>query len=542
MNVAQLGQQVKTKYPQYAKMDDAQVGNAVLQKYPVYKAQITQDTPSINTSQIAEALPGIGGAIGQVIGGGAGTAGGAIAGGGPEDIPADVIGEKVGQTAGGAIGQAGGDFLKQFLLTLSGNQKGINPGEIAAEGAEGGLYGLTPGGETGAGVVKNILTRGVGGAAVGGGAQAIQNIQQGKPVGSQVGKAAIAGGALNAATGGLLDTLHLVRGTGEKVANDIEDTVVKKPQQARQEAIREAHETMVSPKQTDFAVENGILDSEKGISSPHIAQALQKTQQIGTDVENSIQNTIKNVSISTDEQKQLDSGIDAILEKHGLSPMNARSLQKQLGQEEYATIQRVRNLLYGGLNSLNKEPLSLAKVQEAKRLVAPLYDEKGVMGELYRYLQTSIENKSGKPEVIKELNQQARNISEIRHHLTKTQERGIPHRLTDQGIGEQVEKSKQKVSPELKNFAHVLDLLGGTAGFVVGHGFLGYLIGKGLAESAARAAESPDEQARFAGALKKILLLNPTKANKMTAAGAKELLQGIGIRLTPAITNASNSQ
>lgn len=539
MNVAQLGQQVKTKYPQYAKMDDTQVGNAVLQKYPVYKAQITSDTPSISTSQVASALPGIGGVIGQVIGGGLGTAGGAVAGGGPEDIPADVIGEKVGQTAGGAVGQAGGDFLKQFLLTISGNQKGINPGEIAAQGAEGGLYGLTPGGKTGAGIVKNLLVRGAGGAAVGGGAQAIQNIQQGKPVGSQVGTAAAAGGVLNAGTGGLLDTLHLIRGTGDKVANDIENTVVKKPQQAKQEAIREAHETMVSPKQTDFAIENGILDSEKGISSPHIAQALQKTQQIGTDVENSIQNTIKGISVSDTEQKQLNDGIDAILEKHGLSPMNGRALQKQLGQEEYATIQRVRNLLDGGMN---KKPIDLARVQEAKRLIAPLYDEKGAMGELYRYLQKSIENKSGKPEVVKELNQQARNVAEIRQHLTKTQERGIPHRLTDQGIAEQVERSKQKVSPELKNFAHVLDLLGGTAGFVVGHGFLGYLIGKGVAESAARAAESPDEQARFAQALKKILLLNPTKASKISAKGAKELLQGLGIRLTPALTNSSNSQ
>jgi hypothetical protein len=538
MNVAQLGQQVKTKYPQYAKMDDTQVGNAVLQKFPVYKAQITDTAPSLNPTSIENALPGAGGILGQIIGGGLGTAGGAVAGGGPEDIPADVIGEKLGQTAGGAVGQAGGDFLKQFLNTISGNQKSINPGEILGQGAEGALYGATPGGKTGAGIIKNLLVRGAGGAAVGGGAQAIENIQQGKPAGQQVGQAAAVGGALNAGTGGLLDSLRLVRGTGGKVADDIENTVVKRPQQAKQEAIREAHETMVSPKQTDFAIENGILDPNKGISSPHIAQALQKTQQIGTDVENSIQNTIKGIPVSDAEQKQLNDGINAILAKHGLSPINAKSLEKQLGQQEYATIQRVRNLLYGQLGT---DPIDLTKVQQAKRLIAPLYDEKGAMGELYRYLQKSIEDKSGKPDVVKELNQQARNVAEIRQHLIKSQEKGIPHRLTDQGIREQVEKSKQKVSPELKNFAHVLDLLGGTAGFVVGHGFLGYLIGKGVAESAARAAESPDEQARFASALRKILLLNPTRASKMSASSAKQLLQGLGIRLTPALMQ-SNSQ
>lgn len=538
MNVAQLGQQVKAKYPQYAKMDDTQVGNAVLQKFPVYKGQITDTTPSFDTSKVANALPGIGGIAGQVIGGALGTAGGSIAGGGPEDLPADVIGEKVGQTAGGAIGQAGGDFLKQFLLSISGKQKGINIGEIAGQGVEGALYGATPGGKTGAGIIKNLLVRGAGGAAAGGGTQAIENIQQGKPAGEKVGEAALAGGALNEATGGILDTLRLVRGTGEKVANDIEKTVVEKPQQAKQEALREAHETMVSPKHADYAIENGILDSNKGMSAPHVAEALQKTQEIGTDVENGIQKLIKGVPVGEDEQKQLYDGVNAILANHGLSPISAKSLEKQLGQQEYATIQRVRNLIYGKLGTGS---IDLSKIQEAKRLIAPLYDEKGAMGELYRYLQKSIENKSGKPEVIKELNQQARNVAEIRQHLIKHQEKGIPHRLTDQGIQEQVEKAGTKVSPELKNFAHVLDILGGTAGFVVGHGFLGYLIGKGLAESAARAAESPEEQAKFGSILKKVLLLNPKKASKISSSTAKQLLQGLGIRLTPALTQ-SNSQ
>lgn len=41
MNVTQLGQQVKAKYPQYSNMSDFQVGLKVLQKYPQYENKIT---------------------------------------------------------------------------------------------------------------------------------------------------------------------------------------------------------------------------------------------------------------------------------------------------------------------------------------------------------------------------------------------------------------------------------------------------------------------------------------------------------------------
>jgi hypothetical protein len=534
ISVQELGQQVKAKYPQYAKMDDTAVGNAVLEKYPVYKAQVSQ-SPSIDMTQVAGALPGIGGIIGQVLGGGLGAAGGAVAGGGPEDVPADIAGEKLGQTAGGAVGQAGGDFLKQFILTLSGQQKGFNPGEVLGEGAQGALYGAVPGGSAGGGVIKNLLTRGAGGAAVGAATQGIQNLEQGKPVTNELGTAAVAGGALNAGAGGLLDMLGSIRGKGQEVADDIENTVVKRPQQAREDALQEAHETMVSPKHVDFATENGIIDTSKGMSAPHIADAIQKNKAIGQQVEESIQNLIKGIPVESTENGELKKGFQDIFPKHGLSGINAKSLEKQVGPKEYAVIQRVRNLLFEG------QQVDLSTVNQAKRLLGTVYDEKGATGEMYRYLQDFIEKKSGSPQVVKELNQQARKVAKIEQHLSNASEKGIPHRLTDQGIQEQVEKSRLKVSPQLRSLAHTLDVLGGTAGFVVGHGFLGYLIGRGLMESAAHAAETPEGQEEFLSTLKKILMLSPDKASTMTRKSARQIIEGLGIRLTPVFTQ-SNTQ
>lgn len=44
MNLQEFGQQIKTKYPQYASMSDEDVANKVIAKYPQYKSQITDTT------------------------------------------------------------------------------------------------------------------------------------------------------------------------------------------------------------------------------------------------------------------------------------------------------------------------------------------------------------------------------------------------------------------------------------------------------------------------------------------------------------------
>lgn len=45
LTIEQLGQQVKTKYPQYASFSDADVGNKILAKYPEYQSKIATPTP-----------------------------------------------------------------------------------------------------------------------------------------------------------------------------------------------------------------------------------------------------------------------------------------------------------------------------------------------------------------------------------------------------------------------------------------------------------------------------------------------------------------
>lgn len=64
MNVEQLGQQIKAKYPAYASKSDADVGNSVIKKYPQYQSMITHDT---NGTPVPQPEPGLLSRVGSDI-------------------------------------------------------------------------------------------------------------------------------------------------------------------------------------------------------------------------------------------------------------------------------------------------------------------------------------------------------------------------------------------------------------------------------------------------------------------------------------------
>jgi hypothetical protein len=150
-------------------------------------------------------LPGIFGTGGQILGGIGGTllggAGGTAVEPGGGTVLGGIGGERLGQTAGGAAGQGAGEAIRQFI-----KGKGYDPGAITSETAQGGLYGALPGSQLFKGIanpVARTLARGAGnfaaGSAVGGATQGVRNIQEGKPLGENVGESAITTGSINAA-------------------------------------------------------------------------------------------------------------------------------------------------------------------------------------------------------------------------------------------------------------------------------------------------------------------------------------------------------
>lgn len=162
-----------------------------------------------------------GGALGALVGGGAGTlaepGGGTLLGG--------IGGERIGQVGGGAIGQGLGEYLNQIL---SGQK--TDPGKIASETAQGGIYGALPGSQLVKGIANPVIRaaeqggeRFLGGALAGGGTQAVRNIQQNKPITEGIGGQALATGAMNTIVPGIGKTL----GLGSKVIKTLGGIGVK---------------------------------------------------------------------------------------------------------------------------------------------------------------------------------------------------------------------------------------------------------------------------------------------------------------------------
>lgn len=137
-------------------------------------------------------LPQMTGAAGGILGG----IGGAFIPGAGETGLGEVGGAMVGSSAGQGLGE----WLRQALT----GQK-TNVGNIANQAGQGALWGALPGGKITEGIANPLLRmgakaaiRGVGGAAVGGATQAMQNVQQGKPVGQNVPQTATETGGINA--------------------------------------------------------------------------------------------------------------------------------------------------------------------------------------------------------------------------------------------------------------------------------------------------------------------------------------------------------
>ncbi len=140
-----------------------------------------------NNGGLMDLLPAGLGTVGGVVGGILGT---------PADVATGPLGTMGGAAIGGALGQGAGEVIKQLA---EGQQ--LNPGRVAGEAATGGIFGLLPGGDLGMGLLGRLVTRALGGAAVTGAGQAIQNVENQKPITQNVGSSALVGGALTPLVG-----------------------------------------------------------------------------------------------------------------------------------------------------------------------------------------------------------------------------------------------------------------------------------------------------------------------------------------------------
>ena len=108
MNIQELGQQIKSKYPQYGNMSDEDVANKVIAKYPQYKSQVT-DASSTTPSQPAQPKNyGIGEMLGSAVANIPKSIGGLIGGVGSAILhPIDTV-KNIGEMGIGAVASVPG--------------------------------------------------------------------------------------------------------------------------------------------------------------------------------------------------------------------------------------------------------------------------------------------------------------------------------------------------------------------------------------------------------------------------------------------------
>lgn len=179
----------------------------------------------------ADALPGIGGTVGQIGGGilgaGAGVAGGAAIPGadltGAPEVAGGVMGEKAGQTVGGAGGQMVGDALKQLF---QGQGSKMDAGSLLSNAGQGALYAQVPGGKMAADIANPLVRgaakagiRAIGGAGVGAGTQGMRNVQKGQPLTQNMGSQAAMSGALNTILPGAAEGLGVLGKGAQWIGN-----------------------------------------------------------------------------------------------------------------------------------------------------------------------------------------------------------------------------------------------------------------------------------------------------------------------------------
>ncbi|MCL4366213.1 hypothetical protein M1437_03230, partial [Patescibacteria group bacterium] len=139
----------------------------------------------------------VGGPVGGAIGGGVGQAGGRMLELGQEGKnPMMNIPEPLRGILGAII--PGGNALN-MASKMGANQPYSSQdfGSVGSEGSQGSIYGAVPGSIFGKKALEWTVGKPLAGAVVGGGTQAIRNIQQGDPLGKDVLSQAGLTGALN---------------------------------------------------------------------------------------------------------------------------------------------------------------------------------------------------------------------------------------------------------------------------------------------------------------------------------------------------------
>lgn len=497
-----------------------------------------------------------------------GTLGGGLVGA----VGGQILGGPVGGAALGGIGQAGGRMLelgiqnksplenlpeplrnilgilspKIGILNKLGQMTGAQPytpeetRSVASEGLQGMAYGAVPGSVFGKKALEWTVGKPLAGAVVGGGTQAIRNIQEGQPLTKDVASQAMMTGGLNTLIPGVG---KLVGGSlkyaGKTVPKDLYKSLVEEPAKKAVQLYRAVQEKMVGFKNVDFSLKNGIIRPNEALTNEHLSNAVDRTNALLQQKEDVLQQILgaENVQVPSQDifpklMKIIDSSIPS-KDVPDLQPLRVWMLQQaqedavKTGNANVPAV--VEDLMTG------KYPVSLSKINEIKRAFGENYKESSLHRKLYSTIRQYIEDASGVPQGVKTINREMGELINVKDNLLKI-ETTIPDKYTQESIEAAIQKSKETSPHSLKTAVALGSIVGGgLLGKTVG-GAMGLPagIGSGLAGGALGYFQLMN-MLSSSGAKEALKTILENTAGKVSDAGTKmqlgKILQQLGVRL-----------
>jgi hypothetical protein len=530
----------------------------------------------------ANLLPMVGNIVGSNVGAAAGTAGGAAAGAavpglgetGISEVAGGIEGEIAGRAGGGAIGQSlgelGREFIRQKLLGLDEPNPVQNTKLLAQAAEEGALYGLIPMGGSASGLM-GFAKRAIVGGGISGAAQAVDNVNKGKEFTDHVGWSSFLGGMFNGLIGGRLDGAgETIQMDGVKEPVDFYTAAKTSPEEFTKTIVdyknnalkavspsvkimeRMANEnetklgTLLAGKVVDdgesvvsnlnqisednnFAFKSAASTSKRADGTIErvknlLLDSAKEGEKISSRPDISSSNVPQESPTSVGTGENLSGG-KFVRTGSGFEKVSQKISQ---GTEEAAKTSSIPRSSFKTLDELtNKTPVSLAKINEAKRIVGDNYDRDPVFQKMYTYLQKLVENESGVPDKVRETNQFFEAL-----RTTKSTMKDTATKLADANIKEATDRliaGDRSGVDGMQKAIKAMSMGGGLAiGSAIGHPFLGMKI-SGILNGPIESVSS--------GVADTITKLNSNEYLKLN-----QLLQNGGMRAMLGVSNAGDNQ
>lgn len=414
--------------------------------------QVQQPRAVQNPGEQMSWLPGVAGVAGQVGGGLLGLRGGGA-------------GVKVGQTVGGSAGQGLGEAIRELLT-----HQQLNPTSIANQTGQGLLWSLLPGGNLAKGIGNPLLrlgakgvVRGVGGAGVGAATQAMQNVQQNKPVGQNVPQTALETGGANVAFGGLSDILSAAGKVLNKIPGDVYDRTVGGTIRGLQALYNQTASKFVGDYPLNYAMEKGIIPSttdELGNRQPeglmtkeYIDQAVAKRKDVAQQVEDKLQSYLPGVKENPLQLHSIQPILDSFFQSmYQADPKNvlSQAISKQLFMSDILKFAKKSTTsdpvntgdLMGFLAGSN--PGSVKLINDLKRIAGRGFSETnpGAWNGLYSDLKSFVEQNATDPKAVANLNAEHSMLRNIRLSMNDFLKPGAEFPVPEKQVMDTAEKSK----------------------------------------------------------------------------------------------------